>query len=293
MNFRAVDSGEQAAHRSSDFPSRAQEGTARTVLYWAPRVNSLRGRCQHGEPAAGHHHNPDRKCEQYALYTRPSTRLLWAHRSCRDFSELNTRTILLQRCLPVLTPALKSDAAVNSSIMDRRETAGPEGPERPGAAEALDRSDGPRDDAPAPVSTHAPPGPMDEGQLAWLALALTPGLGPRRILQAVASTGSAARVLSLSLTELEALGFPATAVQCIADGRALREAEEEWLRVAAAGGSTLNYADEAYPERLREIFDPPPVLWVRGDAGLLERFSIAVVGTRHPTPYGAGMAEML
>jgi DNA processing protein len=42
-----------------------------------------------------------------------------------------------------------------------------------------------------------------------------------------------------------------------------------------------------------EIFDPPPVLWVRGNAAILNRAGIAVVGTRHPTPYGAGMAEML
>src|SRR5262249_40811075 len=42
-----------------------------------------------------------------------------------------------------------------------------------------------------------------------------------------------------------------------------------------------------------EIYDPPPVLWVRGDVQLLSKPSIAVVGTRHPTPYGTGMAEML
>jgi DNA processing protein len=51
--------------------------------------------------------------------------------------------------------------------------------------------------------------------------------------------------------------------------------------------------DEEYPGRLMEIFDPPPVLWVRGDASILNRAGIAVVGTRHPTPYGSGMAEML
>jgi DNA processing protein len=48
-----------------------------------------------------------------------------------------------------------------------------------------------------------------------------------------------------------------------------------------------------YPERLKEIYDPPPVLWVRGDRTLLSRPGIAVVGTRHPTPYGTGMAEIL
>jgi DNA processing protein len=133
----------------------------------------------------------------------------------------------------------------------------------------------------------------DDTQLAWLALALAPGLGPRRILQAVEAVGSATGVLELSLTDLEALRFPATAVQAISGGRALAEAEDEWKRVRDEGASLLAYSDDAYPERLKEIFDPPPLLWVRGDVQLLTRPAIAVVGTRHPTPYGVGMAEML
>src|SRR6185503_18161437 len=43
----------------------------------------------------------------------------------------------------------------------------------------------------------------------------------------------------------------------------------------------------------REIYDPPAVLWIRGNAELLAWPGIAVVGTRHPSPYGTGMAEML
>jgi len=133
----------------------------------------------------------------------------------------------------------------------------------------------------------------EEVQLAWLALTLAPGLGPRRILQAVENVGSAPRILELSLTDLEALRFPAPAVQYIANGRALADAVEERSRVQAEQASLLSYADDAYPERLREIFDPPPMLWIRGDASLLAQPAIAVVGTRHPTPYGLGMAEML
>jgi DNA processing protein len=133
----------------------------------------------------------------------------------------------------------------------------------------------------------------DERRLAWLALSLAPGLGPRRILHAVEAVGSAARILELSLTDLEALRFPAPAVQYIFGGQALTEAAEEWRRVQAEGASLLAYSDDSYPDRLREIFDPPALLWVRGDARLLAQPAIAVVGTRHPTPYGVGMAEML
>jgi DNA processing protein len=116
-----------------------------------------------------------------------------------------------------------------------------------------------------------------ECQLAWLALALTPGLGPRRILQASRTLQDISRIFYLSLTELESLNFPAPAVQFIADGRARGQAEEEFGRVREHGGTVLAFSDEAYPEQLREIFDPPPVLWLRGNAGLLSRPGIAVV----------------
>jgi DNA processing protein len=128
---------------------------------------------------------------------------------------------------------------------------------------------------------------------AWLALALTPGIGPRRLLRAVESCGCADRVLHLPLTELEALLFPAEAAQFIASGEAAHAADEELEKLAAAGAAILTIRDDAYPPRLREIYDPPALLWVRGDAALLSRPILAVVGTRHPTPYGTGMAEKL
>ena len=134
---------------------------------------------------------------------------------------------------------------------------------------------------------------MDEERLAWLALALTPGLGPKRILDAATQTGGAARILSLPLTGLEALNFPAPVAQFIFDGKARQAAEAEARRVAAHGAAIVSYGSPEYPEQLREIYDPPPVLWVQGEVRLLSRPAIAVVGTRHPTPYGTGMAEML
>lgn len=134
----------------------------------------------------------------------------------------------------------------------------------------------------------------EQTRFGWLALALTPEMGPRRTAKAVAELGGdAARVFEASLTELEAAGLPAKAAQFVADGRAARAAEDEARRIADAGGFFLTRADEAYSERLGEIYDPPAVLWMRGDVSLLKRPGIAVVGTRQPTPYGAGMAEML
>jgi len=51
--------------------------------------------------------------------------------------------------------------------------------------------------------------------------------------------------------------------------------------------------DSAYPGQLKQIYDPPLVLYVRGNAAAVSLPGIALVGTRHPTPYGMAMAERL
>src|SRR5580658_7183743 len=133
----------------------------------------------------------------------------------------------------------------------------------------------------------------DVAKMAWMALTLTPGMGPTRIWKAMGRLESAERLFEASLTELEGLRMPAAAAQFVFEGKARAAAEDEIKRVAEAGGSVLTPEDAEYPERLREIYDPPAVLWIRGDVRQLARPGIAVVGTRQPSPYGAGMAELL
>ncbi len=135
--------------------------------------------------------------------------------------------------------------------------------------------------------------PLDEDRLAWLALSLAPGVGSRRTLDALAQLESPAQLFRLSLTELEALRLPVGAVQFIFDGKGRDVAEQEWATVVEGGATLVTYSCREYPAQLKEIFDPPPVLWVRGALDILKRPSIAIVGTRHPSPYGSGMAEML
>jgi len=143
-----------------------------------------------------------------------------------------------------------------------------------------------------PQTTCASP-PATETTLSWLAMAMTPGMGPRRIQRVARVLGEAAELFRLPLTALEALQIPVVSARFIAEGKARKAAEEEWQKTIEAGCSVMTLADDDYPERLREIFDPPPVLWVRGDRGLLSQPAIAVVGTRAPSAYGSGMAEML
>ena len=129
--------------------------------------------------------------------------------------------------------------------------------------------------------------------LEWLAISLTSGLGPTKARKLVEHFGSVEAVFHASLTELESTGIQAVSAQSIATGKSAELAREEMAKTAAAGVTVLPADDPCYPPRLKEIYDPPLVLYVRGNPEVLRQAGVAMVGTRHPTPYGSGMAERL
>ena len=130
-------------------------------------------------------------------------------------------------------------------------------------------------------------------QVLWLALTLTPGLGPTRAKRLVEFFDNVGKIFQASLTELEGAGLPAAAAQSIATGGSIELAQDELAKASAAGIKCITLDDPGYPGRLRQIYDPPLVLYIRGPVEGLARPGIAVIGTRHPTPYGIGMAERL
>ncbi|MFY9805487.1 MAG: DNA-processing protein DprA [Candidatus Acidiferrales bacterium] len=105
--------------------------------------------------------------------------------------------------------------------------------------------------------------------------------------------GSPDRIFSASLTELEAQRLPAAVAQAIHTRQPLSAAAKELAQAQAAGIRLLTWDEPEYPQRLREIYDPPPLLYVRGNIELLNRHQISIVGSRRPTPYGNQMAERL
>jgi len=129
--------------------------------------------------------------------------------------------------------------------------------------------------------------------LQWLALALTPGLGPTRIRRVIEFFGGVEKVLQATLTELESAGLQAVSAQSLGTGHSLELAQDEFARAAAAGVDIVTLDDPTFPPQLKQIYDPPVVLYVKGSPELVSRPGIAIVGTRHPTPYGSGMAERL
>jgi len=144
-----------------------------------------------------------------------------------------------------------------------------------------------------PTSAETPVPVAQEQTRLWLALALTPGLGPTRSRKLVEHFGTVAAIFQASLTELEATGITAASAQSIGTGASWQLAEEELVRAEAAGVEIVSLDDFRYPATLREIYDPPIILYVRGSVDVLSLPGIAVIGTRHPTPYGIGMAERL
>ncbi|MFZ0909765.1 MAG: DNA-processing protein DprA, partial [Candidatus Acidiferrales bacterium] len=136
--------------------------------------------------------------------------------------------------------------------------------------------------------------PTDTDQyLGWVALALTPGLGARMAGKLLRQFGSPEAVFNASLTALEGQRLPAAVAQAIHSREPMSAAAKELAQAQQAGYRLATWDEPAYPHLLREIYDPPPLLYVRGNTELLNRHSISMVGARRPTPYGNQMAERL
>jgi DNA processing protein len=132
-----------------------------------------------------------------------------------------------------------------------------------------------------------------ETSMQWLALALTPGLGPTKARRVIEFFGGVQALFRASLTELEAAGLRAVSAQSLGTGRSMELAQDELGKAAAAGAQIVSLDDPRYPAQLKQIYDPPLILYVRGSDTVISQPGIALVGTRHPTPYGLAMAERL
>jgi DNA processing protein len=130
--------------------------------------------------------------------------------------------------------------------------------------------------------------PRGDERIAWLRLARTGGVGPRTFRKLLQRFGSASRALDNLPRVARDTGDPDRFLIC-AEGTALGELEA----LAAAGGQLLLLDDPHYPRALREIDDPPPVLSIRGDASLLDRPAVSVVGARNASGNGRMFAKTL
>jgi DNA processing protein len=132
-----------------------------------------------------------------------------------------------------------------------------------------------------------------ESELHWLALRMTPGLGTRTAVQLIETFKTPEAVFRASRSELEASGVSSGVAQSVASGCAFDDAVTQQQKLAETGAMVIPLTDPRYPARLKEIFDPPPLLFARGRVEIMEELMLGIVGTRRPTAYGTAAAARL
>jgi DNA processing protein len=135
---------------------------------------------------------------------------------------------------------------------------------------------------------------MGEEIFYWLALNLTPGVGGvfiKRLLDRFQTPEAVFRAPLEELLQIEGLGEKVA--REIQKGPVEKKVEKELYLLKEAGAKILTIKDESYPRRLREIYDPPPLLYVRGELKEGDELAVSIVGSRKTTPYGRWITEKM
>jgi DNA processing protein len=132
-----------------------------------------------------------------------------------------------------------------------------------------------------------------EETLHWLALRMVPGVGTLTTLRLLQKLKSPQAIFRASSSELEAAGLSPAQARNVSSGYSFDDAVDQQQKLLDAGAVLISIHDGRYPQRLREIFDPPLLLFAIGRTELLSSHAIGIVGTRRPTPYGLAATERL
>src|SRR5213594_1570686 len=128
----------------------------------------------------------------------------------------------------------------------------------------------------------------------WIALNITPGVGPRVTARLLEHFGSAEAIFDAPRRELALLRLTPDTIESIANRDFHARAETEIEKVRSLGGDIIVLDDGVYPSLLRETYDPPVVLYVKGAwSECLDRPCVAIVGSRRCSTYGQNAALML
>ncbi|MEN6459029.1 MAG: DNA-processing protein DprA [Thermoguttaceae bacterium] len=136
--------------------------------------------------------------------------------------------------------------------------------------------------------------PAEDGLADTLRLCLTPGVGPTLRGRLLERFGSAASVLAAAPSQLrEVQGVGEKLARKIAETDPSIDIEAEIAFCREQGIDILTESDTGYPRALREIYNPPGVLFVRGKMKPADALAVGIVGTRHGTQYGLRQAQRL
>ncbi len=126
-----------------------------------------------------------------------------------------------------------------------------------------------------------------------VALSLVPGLGAGRIQRLLQEFGTPDTIFDADKAELMKIpGIGKTTAAAIHSFKNWGEVDRILSVTAGTDAWLISLDDEDYPHKLRHIYDPPILLWGRGDKQALKKTGIAVVGTRKPSPYGTDKARL-
>jgi DNA processing protein len=125
----------------------------------------------------------------------------------------------------------------------------------------------------------------------WIAFSRVPRVGRVRVTQLEEHFGRLEAAWSASSGELRAAGLDSATVSACIAARDKINPDDEMELVHRHGVDAITWHDEAYPRQLREIFDRPPVIFVRGALTPADEWAVAVVGTRRVSVYGRQAAE--
>ena len=140
-------------------------------------------------------------------------------------------------------------------------------------------------------STYEQMGEEDKMRI-WLHLHLTNGVGPtifRQLLETFGSPSAALRADRSALASVKGIG--SVKADTIVSSRAQVDVDKELNLVSKAGVILLSWQSASYPVGLKNIYDPPPILYVSGQLEPEDATAIAIVGTRRPSRYGLEQAE--
>lgn len=125
----------------------------------------------------------------------------------------------------------------------------------------------------------------------WIAFSRVSRIGRVRVAQLEDHFGRLEHAWSASPGELKAAGLDSATINACIDARSTIDPERELGLLAQYGVQAITWHDPAYPAGLREVYDRPPVLYVRGTLTPADDWAVAVVGTRRVTVYGRQVAE--
>ncbi|HZS08328.1 MAG TPA: DNA-processing protein DprA [Blastocatellia bacterium] len=128
----------------------------------------------------------------------------------------------------------------------------------------------------------------------WIALNMVRRIGPRTANLLLDQFGSPANVFAASRAALVATGLKPDTISELHDSAILEKANAEIEKLEQLGARVVTIDDDDYPPLLREIYDPPIALYVRGNLSLAhERPCLAVVGSRRCSTYGVNASQSL